>query len=263
MPAQHQLPLPFPRAHRPEAADFVRAATNDAALTWLDRVADWPQRRLALWGRAGTGKTHLLHSWVAATGAHYLTGPTLPGLDALPDLPADRRPGHRRRRRDGRGSHAAAPVERRRRGRACRCCSPPKPRPRAGRCACADLALAACAPSPRWRSCRRTTRLLRILLARLLADRQQRVPADTQDWLLTRLPRTPAAMREAVDRLDRAALGRPGGISRPLARDVLADMIGADPDEAAPDPTTTATPATPAQPIMSSSGPSPQPPALL
>ena len=275
MPAQHQLPLPFPRAHRPEAADFVRAATNDAALTWLGRVADWPQRRLALWGQAGTGKTHLLHCWVATTGAHYLTGPTLPGLEALPDLPSAA--GLAIDDADAMAEETTllhllnAAAEAR-----------------------LPVLLAASTPPARWpvrlRDLASRLRaitaveilpaddtLLRVLLARLLADRQQRVPAETQDWLLTRLPRTSAALREAVDRLDRAALGRPGGITRPLARDVLADMIGADPDGTTPDPTSPndggdpamthalATPKAPTlgQPRMSSPRPSPQPPALL
>jgi len=277
MPAQDQLPLPFPRSHRHEVPDFVRAATNDAALTWLDRVADWPQRRLALWGQAGSGKTHLLHRWIAATGAHYLTGPTLPGLDAMPDLPVAA--GLAIDDADAMAEETAllhllnAAAEAR-----------------------LPVLLAASTPPARWpvqlpdlaSRLRAITAveilppddmLLRVLLARLLADRQQRVPAETQEWLLTRLARTPAALREAVERLDRAALGRPGGITRPLARDVLADMIGADPDgttlnPASPNdgglaiPNPTATPAAPrqamaGQPIMSSPGPSPPPPALL
>ena len=77
--------------------------------------------------------------------------------------------------------------------------------------------------------------LLAALLARLLSDRQQRVPLPTQEWLLARLPRTPATLREAVERLDRAALGRPGGITRPLARAALADLVGTDRDDADPE----------------------------
>ncbi len=61
--------------------------------------------------------------------------------------------------------------------------------------------------------------LLRALLARLLAERQLAVTEPVQDWLRLRLPRTPAAMREAAARLDRTALvaGRrvtPGGRRR-------------------------------------------------
>jgi len=81
------------------------------------------------------------------------------------------------------------------------------------------------------------------------------VPLATQEWLLMRLPRTPGALREAVARLDRAALdrsalGHPGGITRRLARDELADLIGTDLDDlpaeddaasATEHPTTTAT----------------------
>ncbi len=44
--------------------------------------------------------------------------------------------------------------------------------------------------------------LLRALLRRLLSDRQLRVDADVQDWLLLRLPRSAAALREAVARLE-------------------------------------------------------------
>jgi chromosomal replication initiation ATPase DnaA len=274
MPAQHQLPLPFLRPSRRDVADFVRAPSNDAALTWLDRVADWPQGRLALWGEAGCGKTHLLHRWVAATGAHYLAGAALPGLDELPDLPVTA--GLAIDDADAMADEATllhllnAAAEAR-----------------------LPVLLAASAPPARWpvalldlaSRLRAITAveilppddaLLRLLLARLFADRQHRVPTETQDWLLARLPRTSAAVREAVDRLDRAALTRPGGITRPLARDVLADLIRADPAEAGPDdganPTITQTPTTetpttktpaPAETTLSSAGPSPPPPSLL
>ena len=40
--------------------------------------------------------------------------------------------------------------------------------------------------------------LLRTLLARLLADRQLRLPESVQEWLLRRLPRSAAALRDAV-----------------------------------------------------------------
>jgi chromosomal replication initiation ATPase DnaA len=62
------------------------------------------------------------------------------------------------------------------------------------------------------------------LLLRLLADRQLAVRADLQDWLLLRLPRSPAALREAVARLDRAALAAGGTVTRTIAAGVLADM---------------------------------------
>jgi chromosomal replication initiation ATPase DnaA len=232
-----QLPLPFPREARPEAVVFVHAPSNDAAMTWLDRVADWPQGRLALWGEAGCGKTHLLRRWADLSGAHYLTGPELPGLDALPDLPSTA--GLAIDDADTMAEEATllhllnAAAEAR-----------------------LPVLLAARAPPARWpvrlrdlaSRLRAVTAveilppddlLLHVLLARLLADRQQRVPLPTQEWLLSHLPRTPAALRVAVARLDRAsldraALGHPGGINPRLARDELADLIGADLDAAVP-----------------------------
>ena len=71
--------------------------------------------------------------------------------------------------------------------------------------------------------------LLAALLARLLADRQLRVAPDVQAWLLARLPRTPAALGEAVARLDQAGLAARLPITRALARTTLAGWEGFSP----------------------------------
>jgi hypothetical protein len=55
-----------------------------------------------------------------------------------------------------------------------------------------------------------------------------------QDWLLLRLPRRPAAIREAAARLDRAALATGGRVSRAVATAVLASL-DSDGDERAAD----------------------------
>ncbi len=84
-PGLRQLALPF--AHRPRfgRADFLEAPCNQAALAWLAprAVARWPSRRLALWGEAGGGKTHLLHVWAREHDALLLPGTALRDLDAL------------------------------------------------------------------------------------------------------------------------------------------------------------------------------------
>ena len=48
-----------------------------------------------------------------------------------------------------------------------------------------------------------------------------------QDWLVQRLPRSAAALREAVDRLDAASLEQRRSITVPFAAVVLADLLGA------------------------------------
>ena len=75
--------------------------------------------------------------------------------------------------------------------------------------------------------------LLRALLARLLAERQISVPEAVQDWLLLRLPRTQAAMREAAARLDHGALAAGRGVTRALAAAVLDELADQDDDPAA------------------------------
>jgi len=71
--------------------------------------------------------------------------------------------------------------------------------------------------------------LLRGLLSKFLADRQLRLDAEMQSWLLMRLPRDAASLAEAVARLDHAALGFGGRITRPLARIALAEDRRAHP----------------------------------
>jgi chromosomal replication initiation ATPase DnaA len=76
--------------------------------------------------------------------------------------------------------------------------------------------------------------LLAALLMHLLADRQLTVAQPVQAWLLTRLPRSPAALRQAVERLDGASLAVGKAITRSLAAEVLAgdnevSMSGVDP----------------------------------
>lgn len=217
MSAARQLALPF--AHQPDyaAEDFLHAACNEEALAWLDRTADWPNHRLALWGEEGVGKTHLLHIWAQRQGAALLSGPLLRGLIAPPaasGLALD----------DADAADEVAlfhlinaMAEARRplllAGRAAPARWPVRLPDLASRLRATTAVRIAAADDG----------LLRALLARLLAARQLAVPEPLQDWLLARLPRSQGALREAVARLDRAALAA-GGLTRTVAARVLADM---------------------------------------
>ena len=66
--------LAFDLAQRPAlgAEDFLVAESNAEAVSWLDRWPDWPGRALALHGPPGSGKSHLVHVWQAATGGTLL-----------------------------------------------------------------------------------------------------------------------------------------------------------------------------------------------
>jgi len=232
-----QLALPFPHEPSFDARDFLTAASNQDALTWLERWRDWPDRRLALWGQAGCGKTHLLHIWAARHDATRLIGQALRGLEE--GSPADG--GLDERSREALPASGAVVVD------DADTVSPDTTllhllntaRDRglfvllAGRTAPAHWPLRLPDLTSRLRAVTAVEirppddDLLRTLLVRLLADRQLTMSRHLQDWLLLRLPRSPAALRQAVARLDRASLAFGKAITRPLASQLLAGEEGA------------------------------------
>ncbi len=219
MVSRSQLPLPF--VHQPTyaASDFMLAGSNEAARTWLDRTPAWPEKRLALWGEAGVGKTHLLRLWARREEALHLEGS---GLRELPPLA----PSGGIALDDG----DAVPDE-----------IILLHLLNAARDASLPVLLAARTPPARWAvglpdlasRLRAVTAvaidppeepLLRALLVRLLLDRQLRAASPVLDWLLLRLPRSAAALREAAARLDRASLAAHRRIDRKIAAQVIAEM---------------------------------------
>lgn len=222
MPPSGQLALPLFRGPRLAANDFRAAPSNAEAWAWLGRTADWPGGRLALWGEAGRGKTHLLHIWTERAGAALLSAA---GLAGLPELPPA---GIAIDDADAAEDEAAllhllnAAAEARQ-----------------------PVLLAARTPPARWAvglpdlasRLRAITAveigppedpLLRALLARLLADRQLRVPQPVQEWLVRRLPRSAAALRDAVEQLDAGSLEHHRSITVPFAATALAGILAPD-----------------------------------
>jgi len=225
----NQLTLPFPHQPGYRAEDFLAAESNEAALTWLARIEDWPGRRLVLWGQPGVGKTHLLHAWAARVHGGWIAASALHGLPVLPPsggIALDDADGMADETAMLHLLNTAAEVG-------------------------LPVLLAGRSPPARWSTTlpdlasrlraiaaveirAPEESLLRALLVRLLADRQLRWPVSLQDWLLLRLPRTPTALQTAVARLDAAAQAGRIAVTRTLAAQVLADMIGMECDAAAP-----------------------------
>jgi chromosomal replication initiation ATPase DnaA len=215
-----QLALPFDPPPRFERADLIEAESNAEARAWLGRTAEWPMGRLALWGPAGCGKTHLLHGWARQEGAEIVRGAALdpelvPGPPEGP-VAID----------DAEGAPELALL---------------RLLNTAGEAGQAVL-LASRVPPARWEvrlpdlasRLRAVTAvgigpaedgLLRLLLRRLLVERQIAVTEAVQAYLLLHLPRTPAAIRLAAARLDRAALAAGRAVTRGLAEAVLVDLI--------------------------------------
>jgi chromosomal replication initiation ATPase DnaA len=214
-----QLALPLPIAASFDARDVIADASNEAARLWLAKPDAWPLGRLALFGEAGLGKTHLARAAAARFGWRWLDGMGLRGLPApapqgsvvddadcvadetallhLINLCAER---GETLLLIGREAPARWPIR----------------LPDLASRLRATQAVGIGAPSDA---------LLRALLAKFFADRQLRVEPEVQAWLLMRLPRNAASLAEAVARLDHAALGTGGRITRPLARLALADWL--------------------------------------
>lgn len=201
--------------------DFREAPSNADACAWLRRTQEWPDGRLALWGEAGCGKTHLLHIWAGRLGADPRSGAELSGL---PDIPSA---GIALDEADTAEEEALLHLL------------------NAAREKGAPVLLAARIPPARWTvglpdlasRLRAITAvgigppgdaLLRTLLARLLADRQLRVEEEVQEWLIRRLPRSAAVLGDAVARLDTTGLNERRRINVRFAAKVLADMLRSD-----------------------------------
>jgi chromosomal replication initiation ATPase DnaA len=217
-PILSQLAFPFQQTQVYGAHDFIEAPANVEALAWIGRVDDWPGGRLAVFGEPGSGKTHLLHLFAARAGASLLRGETLGGLMEPPRqaLAID----------DAEAADPEALLH----------------RLNAAAEALVPVLLAGRAPPAHWdfalpdlvSRLRAITSvalqapddaLLRALLARLLADRQLVVSEPVQEFLLARLPRTGAALREAAVRLDQASLASGRRVTRAMAADVVT-MLG-------------------------------------
>ena len=215
-----QLPLPFQHTPQFDRLAFLSAPSNAEARAWLDRPGEWPQRRLAIWGAAGSGKTHLLHRWARSGGATLLSGADLTSLSppegplAIDDADlAGERPLLHLLNAAAEAGFAAVLASR----------TPP-----------ARWAVALPDLASRLRASLAVElrpaedELLRGLLALLFADRQLPVAEAVQEHLLRTLPRTPAALREAAARLDRMALAAGGRITRAMAAEVSTNLADDD-----------------------------------
>ncbi len=211
-----QLVLPFPYVPAYDSRDFLPAASNQDAVAWLD--TDWPDRRMALWGQAGCGKSHLLHIWAERAGAALLAGQALRDLDGVP--------GNGALALDDADTVTSEPLLlhllNTARDRGLRLLLSGRTPPSRWPIGLPDLtsrlrAITAVEIRPP------SDDLLAALLVHLLSDRQLSVAQPVQDWILTRMPRSPAALRRLVARLDQISLADGKPITRTLVAAVLAD----------------------------------------
>ncbi len=214
-----QLALALPHAESFTRDNFLEGPANAAGLALVDSWPDWPNRIMQLVGPEGSGKSHLAAIWAEqagarSTSAHALTAAAVPGalatgalvVDDLKSSDVDERALFHLlnlAREEGasilitsRVPLSALQVELRDLGSRLR----------------AVPSVSLLPPDDH---------LFRALIVKFCADRQLGADEAVVSYLTTRIERSYAAVRQAVELLDTEALrlGRP--VTRALAAELL------------------------------------------
>jgi chromosomal replication initiation ATPase DnaA len=213
--------LAFALGHHTSFArvDFLEGPSNRAALAMIDRWPDWPDRLLVVLGPEGSGKSHLAAIWAEVAGARFVAARALgetnlpralsTGALVIENIAAEAL--------DERAMFHLINLAREEEA--------------------FMLVTASAAPSgwalkvPDLASRLRALpvvelgppddTLLRAVLVKLFSDRQLAIEESLLTYLVTRIDRSFAAAREAVERLDGEALRQGRSITRALAGEAL------------------------------------------
>jgi len=247
--AQVPLALVLPRRRAMGRADFIETQANAEAAALMAAWRLWPERRLALCGPEGSGKTHLAHVFMAESGAARVAARDLaaadaPGLvargaavvedvdriaDAPPETPPETPPGAPPETPPGGAARAEAALFHLMNLAAAEGCAlllTGRAAPARWPVALPDLAsrLAALTPA---RLGPPDDALLAAVIAKALDDRGLRFEAGVPAFLAMRIERTFAAAEAVVARLDAASLAQGRAVTRKLAGEVLTATKGA------------------------------------
>ena len=214
-----QLAFALPHAESLTRDNFLEGPANEAGLALVESWPDWPNRTMLLVGPEGSGKSHLAAIWAEQSGArstsaHAISAAAVPGALATGALVVeDLRPSDF----DERALFHLMNLAR--------------------EDAAFVLITSRLAPSAfdvELRDLRSRLRavptvslqppddqLFRALIVKFCADRQLAVDETVVSYLATRIERSYAAVRQAVELLDTEALrlGRP--VTRALAAELL------------------------------------------
>ena len=216
-----QLAFALPHAESLSRDNFLEGPANEAALALVESWPDWPNPVMLLVGPEGSGKSHLAAIWAEAAGArstsaHALTPTEVPGELATGALVVeDLRSGEFDERalfhllNLAREDAASVLIT--------------------ARVPAASLEIELRDLRSRLRAVPTVSllppddQLFRALIVKFCADRQLTVDETVVSYLATRIERSYAAVRQAVELLDSEALrlGRP--VTRALAADLLRD----------------------------------------
>ncbi len=214
-----QLAFALPHAESLTRDNFLEGPANAAGLALIDAWPEWPSRTMLLAGPEGSGKSHLAAIWAEAAGArsttaHALTAANVPAALATGALVVeDLRPADF----DERALFHLLNLAREDQAYVLITARLP---PASFEIELRDLRSRLRA-LPVVSLQEPDDQLFRALIVKFCADRQLAVDEAVVSYLATRIERSYAAVRQAVELLDREALslGRP--VTRALAAEVL------------------------------------------
>lgn len=219
--------IPFDFDHRPALGgeDFLVAPSNAQAIAWVERWTEWPGPVLVIAAPHGAGKTHLAHVFQALSGAIMVSPQDL-----------------RARRADGVLEGVSAlvleDVERfLSDGQAQELLHLYNMAKEEG----TKILMTALSPPARWNiklkdlSSRLNTApvaeiqppddaLLTALIVKQFADRQLNIDQDVLTYMLARMDRSFAGVRDLIHAVDERALAQKRAITIPLVRQVIEDL---------------------------------------
>lgn len=217
--APRQLALALSHDESFAREDFLAGASNADALKLIERWPDWPGRALALVGPEGAGKSHLAAIWAENTGARRLSARALGETDLLHALATGALVVEDVA--DDLNERALFHLINLVREEEAYLLITARMAPGRWNVALPDLA-------SRLRAIPAVTltspddAVLRAVLLKLFADRQLGVDESLISYLVTRIERSFAAARVAVETLDHEALRLKRPVTRALAAEVLA-----------------------------------------
>jgi chromosomal replication initiation ATPase DnaA len=217
-----QLALALEHAENFARDDFLEGSSNEAALALVTRWPDWPDRTTVLVGPEGSGKSHLAAIWAAEAGARFVAARGL----AYADVPAALATGAlviedlAEHAVDERALFHLLNLAREEGAFMLLTARTP---PATWTTAIRDLAsrlraLPAVTVAPP------DDALLRAVIVKMCADRQLSIDETLVGYLTTRINRSFAAAREAVEWLDHEALRQQRPVTRALASELFRDQ---------------------------------------